>query len=175
MNRMEAKQIGNPTLELGEKKTVEKGKEAFFNLFANPIFQAKHGVFLVIIHNKNTEVKPMVETFTKTARNLKVELEVKCIPEYLNSEADIIKAIDKALESFSKCNILMPVLPSRLQNAYPGIKSATLEIAKKREILTQCVVEHTLRKKGVQSIHTKLLLQILAKRGNILWVPSYKE
>jgi hypothetical protein len=36
-----------------------------------------------------------------------------------------------------------------------------------------CIVmtEGTLRKKGLQSIATKILLQIIAKRGNILWVP----
>lgn len=39
-------------------------------------------------------------------------------------------------------------------------------------MLSQFVVETTLRKKGVQSIHTKLLLQIIAKRGNILWAPQ---
>lgn len=33
------------------------------------------------------------------------------------------------------------------------------------------VTEGTLRKKGLQSIATKVLLQIIAKRGNILWVP----
>jgi hypothetical protein len=30
----------------------------------------------------------------------------------------------------------------------------------------------TLRKKNLQSIATKILLQIIAKRGNTLWVPS---
>lgn len=40
------------------------------------------------------------------------------------------------------------------------------------ECLSQVVVEATLRKKGLQSIATKILLQIVAKRGNILWVPQ---
>lgn len=38
--------------------------------------------------------------------------------------------------------------------------------------MTQCVVDNTLRKKNLQSIATKLLLQMIAKRGNILWVPK---
>ena len=32
--------------------------------------------------------------------------------------------------------------------------------------------EATLRKKNLQSIATKILLQIIAKRGNTLWVPK---
>ena len=39
-------------------------------------------------------------------------------------------------------------------------------------IVTQCVVDATLRKKNLQSIATKLLLQMIAKRGNVLWVPK---
>lgn len=38
--------------------------------------------------------------------------------------------------------------------------------------MSQCVVENTLRKKNLQSVATKLLLQMIAKRGNILWVPK---
>jgi hypothetical protein len=33
-------------------------------------------------------------------------------------------------------------------------------------------MENTLRRKNVQSIVTKILIQIAAKRGNILWVPK---
>lgn len=40
------------------------------------------------------------------------------------------------------------------------------------QIVTQVVTEMTLRKKGIQSIATKILLQIIAKRGNTLWVPE---
>jgi len=69
----------------------------------------------------------------------------------------------------------MLVLPNNLKTAYPAFKKATLEAGKNREILTQCVLEQTLKKKGAQSIHTKILLQMIAKRGNILWVPSYKD
>jgi hypothetical protein len=34
------------------------------------------------------------------------------------------------------------------------------------------VTESTLKKKNLQSIATKILLQIIAKRGNTLWVPE---
>lgn len=54
-----------------------------------------------------------------------------------------------------------------MKTKYKDIKN----YAVKEEIVTQVVVEQTLRKKGVQSIATKILLQIIAKRGNILWNP----
>jgi hypothetical protein len=34
------------------------------------------------------------------------------------------------------------------------------------------MTDATLRKKNLQSIATKVLLQIIAKRGNTLWVPE---
>jgi len=39
-------------------------------------------------------------------------------------------------------------------------------------MITQVVSDATLRKKNLQSIATKVLLQIIAKRGNTLWVPK---
>lgn len=54
-----------------------------------------------------------------------------------------------------------------MKNDYKKLKSSSI----KDEIVTQVVTEATLRKKNLQSIATKVLLQIIAKRGNILWVP----
>lgn len=42
------------------------------------------------------------------------------------------------------------------------------------KLVCQVAVESTLRKKNAQSIATKILLQIIAKRGNTLWVPKSK-
>ena len=39
----------------------------------------------------------------------------------------------------------------------------------------QIVVESTLKRKVVQSIHVQILQQMLVKRGAILWVPSCSE
>jgi hypothetical protein len=40
------------------------------------------------------------------------------------------------------------------------------------KLICQVACEATLRKKNAQSIATKILLQIIAKRGNTLWVPK---
>ena len=40
------------------------------------------------------------------------------------------------------------------------------------KIVCQIATEGTLRKKNFKSIATKILLQMIAKRGNTLWVPE---
>ena len=67
---------------------------------------------------------------------------------------------------------MLVVIPSSLKTSYPKLKQHLLVAKNKQEMISQFVVETTLRKKGAQSIHTKLLLQIIAKRGNILWAPK---
>ena len=54
-----------------------------------------------------------------------------------------------------------------MKSQYKDIKIMTL----KNILVTQVVTENTMRKKNLRSIATKVLLQIIAKRGNILWVP----
>ncbi len=41
-------------------------------------------------------------------------------------------------------------------------------------IVSQCITDKTLRKNNLQSVATKILLQMIAKRGNILWVPKMR-
>ena len=57
-------------------------------------------------------------------------------------------------------------------NSMPSLQSeAEKAIQKGAKICCIVMTEGTLRKKGLQSIATKVLLQMIAKRGNILWVP----
>jgi hypothetical protein len=56
-----------------------------------------------------------------------------------------------------------------MKTQYKKIKIAALI---NTQIICQVVTEGTLRKKNLQSIATKVLLQIIAKRGNTLWVPK---
>ncbi len=65
-------------------------------------------------------------------------------------------------------NIVVVILPGQLKNEYKRIKKTSIVNI---EIVTQVVTELTLRKKGFLSIATKILLQVIAKRGNTLWVP----
>lgn len=58
-----------------------------------------------------------------------------------------------------------------MRNDYKKLKNYTI----KNGIITQIMTEMTLRKKNLQSIATKVLLQIIAKRGNILWVPKTEK
>jgi len=61
------------------------------------------------------------------------------------------------------------ILPNQLKTRYKEIKALALL---RNKIICQITTEGTLRKKNLQSIATKILLQIIAKRGNTLWVPK---
>jgi len=92
----------------------------------------------------------------------------------VQDEKSIIQAIDKALSHKLDPNILMVVLPTRLKNSYAKFKKYTLAIQPDSQVLTQFVLESTLqRKSGLQTVYTKLLLQMAAKRGNILWATTF--
>ena len=174
MSRVQACQISNPKLELGGGQSVEKNKESFFQLFGQPLYSSKHGLNLTILHTKLADVGPMISTFESTAKKLKLELVVKKQETPMFKDRDIIGGIEKALKNDEKINILMIVLPGNLKSTYPRVKQELLSLKAGKEMISQFVVENTLRKKGAQSIHTKLLLQMAAKRGNILWVPAFK-
>lgn len=79
----------------------------------------------------------------------------------------IHKATDK-----EGCNICLIVLPNQMKTQYKKIKHLALN---KHKIVCQITTEGTLRKKNLQSIATKILLQIIAKRGNTLWVPKIPQ
>lgn len=70
-----------------------------------------------------------------------------------------------------KINIALIVIPSYLKNNYGEIKR---ECLKNLNIVSQCITDKTLRKPNLQSVATKILLQMIAKRGNILWVPRMR-
>lgn len=78
------------------------------------------------------------------------------------------REIDAAMNR-DQINIALIVIPNFLKQSYGEIKR---ECLKNLNIVSQCVVENTLKKKNLQSVATKLLLQMIAKRGNILWVPK---
>lgn len=56
-----------------------------------------------------------------------------------------------------------------MKEKYADIKQ---ECLKNLNIVSQCITDKTLQKKNLQSVATKVLLQMIAKRGNVLWVPT---
>ena len=56
-----------------------------------------------------------------------------------------------------------------MKTQYKRMKNTALL---KHRIICQMTTENTLRKNNLRSIATKILLQIIAKRGNTLWVPK---
>lgn len=82
-----------------------------------------------------------------------------------------MERIDKEMDyAISKeDNICCIVIPNNLKTQYKQIKMSAIC---KKEIVTQVFTDAKLRNKNIQSIATKVLLQIIAKRGNTLWVPK---
>ena len=66
--------------------------------------------------------------------------------------------------------MLFIAIPNNLKTQYKKLKEFCLFSLK---VVSQIACQSTLGKKNVQSIATKILLQIIAKRGNVLWVPSF--
>ena len=175
LNKVPARQINNPSLELGDRKYVDKNREANFQLFGQPIFSAKHELTICIVHSKYADVSGMIKTFEDTSRKLKATFSYKKMEVPMFKDRDVIAGMEKALKAHDNTNLLMVVIPGNLKNHYPRFKQELLTVKAGKEVISQFVVENTLKKKNPQSVHTKLLLQMLAKRGNILWVPSYQE
>lgn len=74
----------------------------------------------------------MVETLNKTARNLKVDLTVNKMEGPMYKDTEAVKLIDRALQQYEKCNLLMCVIPVNMKTAYPKLKQATLAASEKR-------------------------------------------
>jgi aubergine-like protein len=83
---------------------------------------------------------------------------------------EIAKAVEKAKKE--ECNICMVVIPNQMKTQYKTVKEICLV---DKKIISQVVVESTLRKGGIKSIATKILLQLIVKRGNVLWAPKEVE
>jgi len=165
MCKFKAKAISTPKLMLGGSNHVDLGKEANFNLYNKPIFQCKHRINCTILHFKGSDINSLLGTFKTTSRNLGVEMDINVREMEGHSEKDISKAIRGTNKNVNICLI---VLPNNMKNDYKRIKYNSLMDG----MLTQVVTDGTLRKKNLQSIATKVLLQIIAKRGNTLWVPK---
>jgi len=43
-------------------------------------------------------------------------------------DTDAVKLMDRALEQFDKCNLLMVCIPQNLKTSYPKLKQATLAV-----------------------------------------------
>lgn len=116
---------------------------------------------------RNTDISILTDTFKKTAPNLGVSMNITAQPYQSSNVPAIEREIERAIEKGA--NICCIVIPTSMKTQYKNLKSSCIL---QQEIVTQVVVDSTLRKKGPQSIATKVLLQIIAKRGNILWVPK---
>lgn len=172
LSKIGAKVIPTPQLDLGKQRdtpcAVPIGKEACFQLFDKPIFSSRHNVKCGIVVARNTDLRDLLRVFTATSEKLGVKMESEVYEvEGSRGAKEMQVQLGKAVEKGA--NICLVVLPNNLKHEYRKLKVFALG---DRETVTQMMTEGTLRKKNLQSIATKVLLQIIAKRGNTLWVPK---
>lgn len=117
----------------------------------------------------------MLNTFKDTSRKLGVKFEAINVKagqyDHHKAVSQLESAIRKAAE-VEGCNICLVVLPKNMKTQYKKLKKTALVDQK---IVCQMTTETTLGKKNLRSIATKILLQIIAKRGNTLWVPKVSK
>jgi hypothetical protein len=82
---------------------------------------------------------------------------------------NIETSIAKECENGS-ANMFWFIIPPNFKSYYKNLKQMTLKAGVDKN--SQIAVTSTLQKKGVNSIITKILLQMAAKVGNKLWVPK---
>ena len=119
-------------------------------------------------------MRDVLSTFRNTSNKLKTTLEIM---EFNIGDIDqrkTLSAIQNQMQAAvdKGCNELFVAIPNNLKRDYKKLKDFCLFNLK---VVSQIACESTLGKKNVQSIATKILLQIIAKKGNILWVPSFSS
>jgi hypothetical protein len=76
MENIEARVIAAPSIALGGNKFVDNGKQAFFNLYSQPVYSNRNSVKLAIIYFTGVDINNVARIFEATAKNLEIELEV---------------------------------------------------------------------------------------------------
>ena len=77
MTEFAGRQINNPSLKLGSKCEIARNKESNFTMYSDPIYDSKHSVRMIIIHNSEYDVKAMKRTFEETSKKLDIDLKIK--------------------------------------------------------------------------------------------------
>ena len=120
-----------------------------------------------IVCFKGLDLKQLQDVFVSTSKKLQADLKLTVFEAEKRDVRELQSQVAKAVKR--DCNICLIILPTPWKHEYKKIKTYTVG---DMEIATQVMLDSAFRKKNAQSVFTKILLQILAKRGNILWVPS---
>jgi hypothetical protein len=171
LNEVTARVIPVPRLAIGGSRCIESGRETNFQLYRDAIYESKFEINCGIFTTQGSEVHGLVEVFKSTSKSLNVKFNIIIYTAKECEKHKILHTYYNELENAirkNEINFCLMVLPQMLKQCYGEIKR---ECFNRFNILSQFVLDGTLRKKNIQSIATKILLQIIAKRGNILWVP----
>ncbi len=113
--------------------------------------------------------------FTSTSANLSLSCNLSQHDMRFSDSRQALRMIEKLVEQECEkdTNMFWFIIPPSFKTSYSGLKKIMLKAGIEKN--SQVTVAPTLMKKGVQSILTKILLQMAAKVGNKLWVPRVPQ
>lgn len=127
---------------------------------------------MAVLHFSNFDFTPIKKLFDNTSKNLGLNTDIKAVDvgNFSNSQAlDILSKELKYLNAKKIYNIFLVVLPNPAKSIYKHLKKLCYCDL---NVLLQVVNDVILKKKEFQSVATKVLLQMAAKLGNVLWFPK---
>ena len=161
----------HPYIEIGKGNRIEQTKSANFKMFDRPVYKANIPLKCCLLHFNGMDVYNVKKIMETTAKNidLKLEFKVANVGQYFASEAFEILAKELQHQHQKNYhNIYFIILPPEARGVYPKLKNLCFcELG----VSLQIALETFLQKREFATIATKLLLQMAAKVGNVLWVP----
>eukprot|EP00026_Physarum_polycephalum_P002784 Phypoly_transcript_02792.p1 GENE.Phypoly_transcript_02792~~Phypoly_transcript_02792.p1 ORF type:complete len:854 (+),score=108.70 Phypoly_transcript_02792:322-2562(+) len=125
---------------------------------------------IIFPDSKYINIEGLIETLIKVAAGAGMFLtKPRAFPLKDGSVQDYREAMTRLINSLSgpdDVHFTVCMLPTKRQDTYEAIKSV---YCSERPMVTQCVTANTL-KKGLMSVCTKLIVQILGKIGGAPWV-----
>ena len=168
--------LSNPQLVLGRGREVDQNRISNFNFRSMPIYDSQKQVNLTLLYFPQVDIQTLERSLAKLATEMSIQLVIKLkkMTDYKNNQSlqDIKEQIFKYINT-DHDSIVLLILPNPLKTSYRQIKKWSLN--NNNPLLTQVVLEATLKKKGLDSILTKVLLQVSAKVGNTLWVAQASQ
>lgn len=78
----------------------------------------------------------------------------------------VLEVLERKAKEINECNFCLIVLPAKFKTLYKDVKRVAIENVK---IASQVLLDNTMKKKNLKTIALKVLLQIIAKSGNVIW------
>eukprot|EP00026_Physarum_polycephalum_P002732 Phypoly_transcript_02740.p1 GENE.Phypoly_transcript_02740~~Phypoly_transcript_02740.p1 ORF type:complete len:802 (+),score=91.40 Phypoly_transcript_02740:51-2456(+) len=124
-------------------------------------------VHWAVIYPKDMSLGEFAQTFNMVASGAGLELEPPAVCELDKMNTDGAGYYNALVALKKPIQFVLCVLPSRAEDRYNKIKSVYCTAT---PVVSQCILQQTLRPKNMHSVSTKLVFQIVAKLGGAPWI-----